>query len=305
MSQVPSLSIVIPHLNEPHDLERCLRALDDQRTTAPPFEIIVVDNGSTDLPVAVCGQFPDLRLEVETVPGPGPARNLGARLARSQLLAFIDADCVAAPGWVSEIVSFFDRRQDIDFIGGDIRILRMRKSALSPIEAYETMYSYRNQLYVEKHGFSATGNMAVRSDVFRAVGPFGGLATMEDTDWGKKATGIGYRSAFVGAAAVYTPSCRSASELRRRWDRHIAHEFRSVPPGLAARFRWIGLSVAVAASPVAEVSRIVGTNRLSGGWIRLSVFSLLVRMRLYRASRMLALAWHDTSAETVGSWNRL
>lgn len=299
-----AITVVIPHLNEPAQLRRCLASLAAQRRPDIPFEIVVVDNGSTQPPRAVCSEFADVRLEIEPIPGPGPARNRGAEVARADLLAFIDADCVAAPGWVEAIVRFMESHPDIDFVGGDIRILPADPNRLTAIEAFESIYAYRARLYVEHHGFSATGNMAVRTAVFRAVGPFGGIATMEDTEWGKRATSQGRRIAYVDEARVYTDPCASFTELTRRWDRHVAHEFRNVGKHPAAVLAWIAKSAAIAASPIVETFAVAGSDRLSGPRARLLAFACLARVRFYRAKRMFGLLMKDNTAAMVGSWNR-
>jgi GT2 family glycosyltransferase len=304
MSPHPRLSIIIPHLNEPDMLARCLRSLNAQRSSGIPFEIIVVDNGSNEMPHSVCQVIPDVTLDREVVPGPGPARNRGAAIAKADLLAFIDADCVAAPGWVSAITSFLDSHPDVAFLGGDIGILPADPARLTAIEAYECIFSYRNRLYVEQHGFAATGNMAVRADVFRAVGPFGGISTMEDTEWGQRATSQGYQVAFADEAKVLTPSCKSFPELKRRWDRHISHEFRKVGRHPAGILSWLLGTAMVAASPPISAFAIFRSRRLVGFRSHCLACICLTRVRLYRAQRMLSLAFHDNTAAVVGSWNR-
>lgn len=280
MSSRPRLSIIIPHLNEPDSLERCLAALDAQRRPGVLFEIIVVDNGSRIPPAATCAKFPGITLEREAMPGPGPARNRGVAVAKADLLAFIDADCVAAPGWVQSIVAFMDDHPDIAFLGGDIGILPTRPERLTAIEAYECIFSYRAKLYVERYGFAATGNMAVRADVFRAVGPFGGIATMEDTEWGQRASGRGFRIAYLPEAKVLTPSCKSFSELKRRWDRHISHEFGKVGHHPARILSWLAESALVAVSPPIGLVSIFRSNRVAGLRDRCLAFACLSRIRL-------------------------
>lgn len=304
MSSAIRLSIIIPHLNEPEELRRCLASLEAQRDPQLPFEIIVVDNGSRELPTAACAAFPGVRLEVEPVPGPGPARNRGAHAARADLLAFIDADCLAAPGWVSTIVAFMDGRPDVAFLGGDIRILPARPDRLTAIEAYESVFSYRARLYVERHGFAATGNMAVRAAVFRTVGPFGGIATMEDTEWGKRASALGHRIAYLDDAKVFTAPCASFGELARRWDRHVAHDFRKVAGHPAEILVWAARGLAIAASPLIAISTVARTDRIAGLRDRWLAFTCLTRIRLYRARLMLGLLLRDNTAAMVGSWNR-
>jgi glycosyltransferase involved in cell wall biosynthesis len=303
LADMPSLSVVIPHLNEPNDLERCLRSLEAQRQDQIPFEIIVVDNNSTELPVDTCSKFDAVRLELERTPGPGPARNRGASVARAELVAFLDADCVACPGWVRTIVEYMAANPKVDVVGGDICVLP-QSERLTAIEAYESVFSYRARLYVEKHGFTATGNMAVRRRVFQSVGPFGGIREMEDTEWGQRATRMGYKLAYVGDAKVLTPSCRSFRELARRWDRHVAHDFRHVSGHPLGIVFWLAKAGAIAASPLISGLSVMRAPNLSHWRERGLALACLVRARLYRARLMASLVLSDRSAEMVGKWNQ-
>ncbi|MGV8854206.1 MAG: glycosyltransferase [Devosia sp.] len=303
MAAQPRVSVIIPHLNEPNDLRACLAALIAQDCDIA-FEIIVVDNGSKELPEFALSMVPDLRLLRELTPGPGPARNLGAAAASAPLLAFLDADCVAAPSWLAAIVSYFDERPDIDFAGGDIRIQPTNPEQLTAVEAYESIYSYRVQQYVERDGFAATGNMAARAEVFRAVGPFGGIDTMEDTAWGKRATAMGFHIGFIAGACVYTPSCRSFAELARRWDRHVAHEFGELERRPFWLMRWLAKAAVMAASPAAEIVRICRSDRVVRWRERWFALTCVSQVRLYRARRMIGLAWHGNASAMVDMWNR-
>ncbi|MDB5535986.1 MAG: hypothetical protein JWP26_1586 [Devosia sp.] len=304
MVRPPRVSVIIPHLNEPDDLRKCLQSLDAQRTPDLPFEIIVVDNGSRTMPDFAATFVPGVRLLRETTPGPGPARNLGAAMAAAPILAFIDADCVAAKGWLAAIVRGFDERPEVDFAGGDIRIRPAAVDQLTAVEAYENIYSYRTRLYVEQLGFAATGNMAVRTDVFRSVGPFGGIGTMEDTEWGQRATSMGYLITYLKDARVYTPSCTSFAELARRWDRHVAHEFREIGDAKWGKLRWLAKSAVMAASPPLELLRICKSDRVTSWRERWLALRCVTRVRLYRARRMVGLVWHDNAAGMVDMWNR-
>lgn len=296
--------MVIPHLNEPQKLFQTLRALDEQRSDGIPFEIIVVDNGSQNVPDAICRLLEGVRLVYQAIPGPGPARNLGVEHAKGRIIAFIDADCIAAAGWIKEIVKVFERYPDIGFLGGEIRVAKADPARANAVEAYETAYCYRNRLYVERHGYAATGNMAVRADVFRAVGPFGDINTMEDTEWGQRATSMGIRGAYAPDVIVTTPPCRDYAELRRRYDRHIAHEFARWPSGRAGMARWIVRAVAVAGSPLVEAVRLRNHTELATWRLRCLAWSVLARLRLYRAARMILIAVEDNATDVIGRWNR-
>lgn len=300
----PLISVVIPHLNEPEGLRGCLRALTAQRLDGVPFEVIVVDNGSSRPPFDICAAFEGVTLVEEPVPGPGPARNRGAAMARGKIIAFVDADCVAAPGWVTGIARFFSAHPDVDVIGGKIRAGFADPARPTALEAYERAYSYRNHLYVRKHGFAATGNMAVRTPVFRAVGPFGGITTMEDTAWGRRATALGHRVAYAPDVEVTTPACLDFDELVRRWNRHISHDYAEQPAGIASRAKWLARACAIAVSPAVEAVRLAASNELTGWRSKALAFSVLVRLRFYRSRRMISLLLDDDAAATLGRWNR-
>ena len=131
---------------------------------AQPDEIIVVDNGSPALPAAVCAAHPGVRLLQETTPGPGPARNPGIAAASGEILAFIDADCLADPGWLAATGRRWPIRRPT-ILGGDVRIASVDPARLTALEAYESVYAYRMDRYIAREGYTGTGNLVVRRAV--------------------------------------------------------------------------------------------------------------------------------------------
>ena len=71
-------------------------------------------------------------------------------------------------------------------LGGDVQIWREAKTKITALEAYEAIFAYRFQLYIERHGFSGTGNLIVRRSDFEKIGPFAGIQVAEDMDWGAR-----------------------------------------------------------------------------------------------------------------------
>jgi GT2 family glycosyltransferase len=300
---VPEISIVVPHLNQPGFLDRLLRSLCAQTVDMNRTEIIVVDNGSETLPSAITGRFPHTRLIAESVPGPGPARNAGVAIARAPILAFIDADCVADPGWVAAILARLRDPAAPGIVGGDVRILQETPEP-TPIAAYEAVYAYRQKLYIEVMKFSGAGNMAVRREIFDAVGPFAGIDVAEDNDWGQRATALGHRIVYAPEMIVCHPARASLAELYVKWDRHIDHHFAVVEPGPLGRLKWAARTLGIAASPSVELPRILASDRIRGPKARLRAFRTLVAVRLYRARRMLSLLVRPPAASASRQWNR-
>ena len=297
----PLISVVIPHLNQPELLAGCLRSLAEQRA-APRFEVLVVDNGSSTLPAEVCTQF-GAQLIAEPVPGPGPARSRGAAAAQGTILAFIDADGRADPDWLATIAARFETG-DADVLGGDVRIALEDPARPTVIEAYESVYGYRMQLYVERDGYVATCNMAVRREVFATVGPFAGIASAEDMDWGRRAGALGYHHAYVPGMRVSTPARRDFAELARKWDRHLAHFFEENRTRPLSGPRWWLRTALVAASPLVEAPYIWRSDRLERHVDRWLALRGVTRLRLYRSRQMLRLALGADPAELSRGWRR-
>lgn len=296
------LSVIIPHLNQEDHLRVGLEALHAQRGVKSEVEIIVVDNGSSRLPHAVCSAWPDVRLISEPTPGPGPARNRGIREAHGEILAFIDADCRADSGWLAAIEAAFADPQT-KIIGGDVQVGYESPTRPTFLEPYESIYSYRNKEFIEQ-GFSGTGNLATLPSVVAAVGPFAGIEVAEDRDWGQRATAAGYKIRFVPEMIVYHPARKTFTELARKWDRHIAHDYELIRSRPFGTLRWLARAIALAGSPAFEIKTVLLSPRVSSFWERILAFLCLVRIRTYRGARMISMLLRDDGRTTTAAWNR-
>lgn len=295
------ISVIIPHLNQPQMLARCLASL--AAGERKPDEVIVVDNGSAVAPTGICELYPHVRLLQEKIPGPGPARNHGIAQSSGDILAFIDADCIADPGWLAAAAAAMSD-PEAQILGGDVRIALVDPTRLTMLEAYESIYAYRMDRYITREGFTGTGNLVVRRAVLEAVGPFAGIGVAEDRDWGQRATRAGHVIRYVPAMKVYHPARQHQAELRQKWDRHMAHDFADVPGNLLARLKWLFKTLAMAVSPLAEFPRILSSDRIVGPRNRALAFAGLGRIRLYRAWRMTQLFLGADPALLSGRWNR-
>ncbi|MEP5760234.1 MAG: glycosyltransferase [Litoreibacter sp.] len=302
MSSPLRISVIIPHLNQPDFLRRCLTSL--AQGTRQPDEIFVVDNGSDTLPEAVVENFEGVELLREPTPGPGPARNCGVEESTGDILAFIDADCLADPDWLAQIEQTFVRTTDAEILGGDVRIAYQDPDQLTVLEAYESVYAYRMDRYIAREGFTGTGNLATRRQIYEAVGPFGGLDVAEDRDWGQRATGAGHDLRYVPGMKVYHPARQTFLELKQKWDRHTAHDYALFRARSFGRVKWLARSLAMAVSPLVEGLRIAKSDRITGLRARLLAIWGVTRIRLYRARIMLALLISDDPDALTGRWNR-
>ena len=123
-SESYDVSVVVPTFNRQQLLGRTLETLVQQRAGSVRYEVLVVDNNSTDDTRAVVETFVhrwrNVRYFFEPRPGVSHARNTGIAAARSPLIAFIDDDVEADPTWIATIKQTFDEHPAIDCVGGRI-----------------------------------------------------------------------------------------------------------------------------------------------------------------------------------------
>ncbi len=109
---VPRVSVVVCTYNEERTLEACLQSL--RRLRYPDYEVLVVDDGSTDATRAIAERFPGFGLVAQENRGLSAARNVGIRATRGEIVAFTDADCEVDPDWLGFLVA---RLLEADFAG--------------------------------------------------------------------------------------------------------------------------------------------------------------------------------------------
>jgi glycosyltransferase involved in cell wall biosynthesis len=296
----PLISVIIPHLNQPRDLEACLGSLYSQTLEPSAFEVIVVDNGSTPLPLTVIERYPGTVLLQELRPGPGPARNRGVEVASGDILAFTDADCRTHPHWLSSAVSALEGSPRQTILGGDVRIWREPNAEITAIAAYESVFAYRFKLYIEQHGFSGTGNLVMRKADFDNIGPFRGIDVAEDIEWGQRARAAGYAFRYVPEMVVFHPARRSLRELFVKWDRHIQHAVNAGSQSRIWQAKWMLRALAILLSPAIDWSKVIASDRIDGVRPRAKAIAVLAAVRCYRACKMIHLLFSGRQV----MWNR-
>ena len=103
----PSVSVIIPVRDRAEELSECLASVFAQEYPRELMEVIVVDDGSTDDTPEVARRFPCMLLSNTFSRGQSYCRNMGAREASGEILAFLDSDCVAERTWLKELVIWF------------------------------------------------------------------------------------------------------------------------------------------------------------------------------------------------------
>ncbi|HLI78502.1 MAG TPA: glycosyltransferase family A protein [Candidatus Binataceae bacterium] len=167
----PTVSVIVPVFNSEKFLRRCVEGLLQQTYERSAYEILLVDNNSTDRSRDVAREYRDVRLISEPRQGSYAARNRGVSVSSGEILAFTDADCVASPSWLAQLVKPF-ASPDVCIVQGRRKFGRESHllSILANYEAARAAYTFSPPGKGSHYGY--TNNMAVRRDVFEHCGPF-------------------------------------------------------------------------------------------------------------------------------------
>ena len=204
----PYVSVIIPTFDRPGRLRTLLAALTRLRYPKSRLEVVVVDDGSSSPVEPALAPF---EAELQLVShrqeraGPATARNLGARQARGVYLAFIDDDCVPAPGWLDALVTQFARTPGA-LLGGRI-VNAVEGNLYSATSQLLLRYLYTYYESELRNGrFFASSNMAAPAGRFLEVGGFDTrfpLAAGEDRDLCDRWLQHGYELRYVPDALVH------------------------------------------------------------------------------------------------------
>lgn len=189
------ISVIVPAYNAAKTIKACLEACRAQ--SAPPAEIIVVDDASTDATGEIVRAFSDVHYLCQEHRGPAAARNLGAKAASGELIAFTDADCIPHTDWLERLQrGFVDAR--VAAVGGTYGIANPEYSLARIIHA--EIRARHRQLGAEVD-FLGSFNVAYRKKCFDAAQGFDegfSMASAEDND-------LAYRLQDAGGALRFIP----------------------------------------------------------------------------------------------------
>lgn len=164
-------SVIVPVFNTSAHLERCITALRTLDYPSSEYEILLVDNNSTDHSWEILSNAEGVRIFKEPKQGSYAARNHAAREAKGEYLAFTDSDCMPNANWLRVIEQVFDNAGCQVVLG--TRLSESSSRLVQLITEYESKKSekvFESNSPDVYHGF--TNNMGVRRSTFDQFGPF-------------------------------------------------------------------------------------------------------------------------------------
>jgi glycosyltransferase involved in cell wall biosynthesis len=178
----PTVTVIVAARNERERLPRCIDALRRQTFGRTQFEIVVVNDGSSDGTREWALAQDDLQTLCVDEADPYRARNAGAAKSDAALLAFTDAHCTAAPNWLERLCAAFAD----EHVGVATGRLGYRDDASALVRLYgyhhATKMAFIQRRGIEQARFGHAANLAVRRSLFDACGGFRALPLPGDTD---------------------------------------------------------------------------------------------------------------------------
>lgn len=202
MTPQPSISVVIPAYNAADTIDHCLTALADQTFPRKDYEIVVVDDGSSDETCARVAAHSGVQLLTQTHAGPAAARNRGAQCARGDILLFTDADCAPTRGWIERMYAPFEDGQIVGVKGTYVTQQPEIVARFAQLE-YEGKYDRMDRhSYID---FIDTYAAAYRRSIFLANEGFDPIfpsASVEDQEFSFRLARQGHKMVFQRDASV-------------------------------------------------------------------------------------------------------
>ena len=290
---LPLISVIVPALNEESVIGECLTSLKEQKLPAASFEVIVVDNGSTDRTREIARRFGGA-LTITVLERSGvrisALRNFGAAVARGDYLAFLDADCVAPAHWLLQVADLL-HADGFRIVGAQYRI---------PASSSWVAQAWYGDLWRTKDGsvsYVPGGDLAVSRELFMNLGGFDEtIVTSEDTEFCDRAAASSVPILAVPSLSVMhlgTPQTLAGFYSKQSWHginvhrvflRDVFHS-KSRKAMLFALYMLAGTAAAVAGACAAVLSgsiaaALAGMAVLLAGPLALALRASLERKKL-------------------------
>ena len=284
------VSIIIPALNEERVIGQCLQALAQLDFPRDSFEVILIDNGSTDRTVEIAQSFsPALNLTVLRKPGAkiSAMRNFAASNANGEVLAFLDADCIAPPHWLKTATTRLNE-EGMGVLGAHYRI---------PEESKWVGRAWFGGMDLEKQGsitWLPAGDMILTRSTFIRIGGFDeSIQTNEDCELCERIRAAGLSvvgDADLAVVHLGTPQTLAQFYRKNRWHATDGlHVFlRSLPritnprPLLLAAYMLFCVAGVVIGGAVAVWTRTFGLLGLFLAALLTPAFLLSLRLAVKR-----------------------
>lgn len=278
-------SVIIPVFNDVEGITRTLEGIARQSWPMSGIEVIVVDNGS-EQPVSLSAEYPFpvqvIRCEI---PGSYAARNAGAAVAKGEVLAFTDADCMPCECWLEQGIASLLEGKGTCAVGGEVIYTTLQSP--TSVALYQMATGFGQESNIRDKGFAATANLFCSREQFEVVGPFDErLLSGGDREWAWRASTHQIRISYQPDAIVYTEPRRTLLGAIRQARRVVAGRAGLRKLGVAH----IGDAAVAKQRSALESVRWILKHRELSLWNRLRVLSVAILIRCAASLESIRLA---------------
>lgn len=269
------VSVIVPMFNEREHIGACLEALLDQTLDREQYEIIVVDNGSTDDSVSIVKNkgISPIVLPNKNV---GAVRNQGAKDAIGELLVFIDGDCVAPKNWLENLLSLHKKTTKNVFGGGALLpdnvnwierdwLLEGAKGPSLPKELIGAAIACPRDIFVLANGFDES------------------VTSGEDTEFSKKLRAMNIEVRILSdISVIHLGNAKTLSQFFFRQAWHGENYFRKIIKSLTDMIFWLTIAYGISVLGL-FTSILININQPILITSTITIPAILTVKRIYRA----------------------
>lgn len=174
----PLVSLVIPLFNAENEIRICLNSI--FKSSWPHFEVIIIDDCSTDRSLDVAKEYPCRIYTMDSNRGPAKARNLGVSQADSEIILFLDSDTQVKEATIKQFYDAFQKHRDIDAVLAVPESASLRAGRASNYNSLRSHYTFISAEPITDYFSTQMG--AMRKDAFLATGGFDEKFTSADIE---------------------------------------------------------------------------------------------------------------------------
>ncbi len=202
------ISVIIPAYNAEEIISRTIKAVTSQKFPPKDYEIIVVNDGSTDNTKRIVSRFKNVKLVNIVHGGAAKARNSGVINAKGNIVAFTDAGCIPKKNWIKELMKPY-KDENIVGVAGTYDTLN-KESLIARFFGYEIEQRHKKMKKLKEIDFVGTYNCAYRRSIFMELNGFSesfghkkkAVANAEDPEFSFRMKKKGYKIVFQPKAIV-------------------------------------------------------------------------------------------------------
>jgi GT2 family glycosyltransferase len=309
-------SIIIPSYNRVDEVLECLESLRSINFDKEKFEVIVVDDGSTDSTIAFLKEYEqnvefNFSYYTEANQGPGSARNMGMQNARGDFFMFIDSDVTVPQDWLTHINKELHQQEAQAFGGPDSYrddFPPLLKAINYLMTAFITTVSFRGKKGKKLDKFYPRSfNMGLSRSLWEKIGGFRKLRFGEDVEYSNRIMKTGAKVIFIESALVYQKRQTNIKRFFRqvfnlgmarinlyKIDKSML-ELRHIAPAIVTMIIFLVIIFA----PFFESIYILFVTGLIAS-ILLLLYSMIDSIKMYKEIKPALLLPFVASAQTIG-----